>query len=161
MRARHAVIVVAGLALSVLAAACSSSPRQQDASSVTMAYCGTKAQVRPTIVSVICETDDITARKLAWSAWGKPAATAIGTAVVDLCAFEDCATGSYSTYPIVLVASKIVSCPRHGRAYSRLQYVFVGTSPFQDVPANVSFKNFLAAPGRPKPPRNQTVSLAC
>jgi hypothetical protein len=161
-RAVRAVVAAACLALPLLLGACSHPGRPGNASAaVTLAYCGNKAQVRPTVVSVICLTNDITARRLAWSAWGKPAATAIGTAVVDLCAFEDCHSGDYTPFPIVLVASKIVTCPRHRRAYSRLQYVFVGTSPFQGVRASVSFKHFIAGPGRPGPPRNQTVSLGC
>ena len=39
--------------------------------------------------------------------------------------------------------------------------VIVGTSPFQGVPANVSYRNYISGPGRPKPPRNQTVGLSC
>jgi hypothetical protein len=42
-----------------------------------------------------------------------------------------------------------------------LQYVFVGPSPFQGLPAHLTFRNFMAGPGRPHPPKNQTVSLAC
>ena len=38
---------------------------------------------------------------------GRPVATAAGTAVVDLCAMEDCHTGSYQSAPIVLIASAI------------------------------------------------------
>ena len=57
--------------------------RQQEANA---AHCGLDQ----------CHTKDIIARKLAWSAWGKPTATAIGTAVVDLCAYEDCHSGDYS-----------------------------------------------------------------
>jgi len=75
-----------------------------------MANCGVSPQVKPTVVNVICGTTDITARKLAWSAWGKPVATAVGTAVVDLCAFSDCHTGSYQAVPIVVVASRIGRC---------------------------------------------------
>jgi hypothetical protein len=128
---------------------------------VTISYCGGSQQPRPSDVNVICTTNDITARSLTWSSWGKPFAVASGTAVVDLCSFEDCHMGLYSSFPIVVVASKIVSCSKNTRAYSRLQYVFVGRSPFQDVPANISFKHFVSGADRPGPPRNQTVSLTC
>jgi hypothetical protein len=128
---------------------------------VTISYCGGTAQPRPSVVNVICTTNDIMARNLTWSSWGKPFAVASGKGVVDLCSFEDCHTGLYSTFPIVIIASKIVSCAKNTRAYSRLQYVFVGRSPFQDVPANISFKGFVSGAARPGPPRNQTVSLAC
>src|SRR5215471_4138113 len=131
------------------------------AARVTMANCGDGPQVEPTVVNVICQTNDITARRLTWSAWKKPVATAIGTAVVDLCSFSDCHTGSYASVPIVLVASKIGRCGKGTRAYSRLQYVFVGRSPFAGLPANVSFSNFMTGASRPGPPHDQTVSLTC
>ena len=62
---------------------------------------------------------------------------------------------------ISLTIASLRACPGGTKAYSRLQYVFVGTSPFPGLPAHLSFRNFMAAPGRPHPPRNQTVSLAC
>jgi hypothetical protein len=157
------VVAAVGVALPLLLlTACShATPSRNLSTTVTMAYCGTSSQARPNSISVVCGTNDIFARNLTWSAWGKPTATAIGTAEVDLCAFEDCHSGDYNPFPIVLVASKIVNCPQHRRAYSRLQYVFVGTSPFQGVPANISFKNFIAGPMRPEPPLNQTVGLSC
>jgi hypothetical protein len=111
-------------------------------------------------VDVICVTGSITARSLTWSAWGKPVATAVGTAVVDLCAYSDCHTGNYRSFPIVVIASRLVSCSKNTHAYSRLQYVFVGHSPFQGVPANMKFTNFMDAASRP-PPGNQTTSLTC
>jgi hypothetical protein len=161
--ARSTRAVVATLVFPLLLlAACSHSARPAAVpASVKLAYCGGQPQLRPDVVEVICTTDDITARHLTWSGWGKPFATASGTAVVDLCAFEDCHSGTYSPFPIVVIASKIVSCAKHTRAYSRLQYVFVGSSPFADIPANISFKGFISGAGRPGPPRNQTVSLTC
>jgi hypothetical protein len=161
-KAVRTVVAAGCMLLPLWLAACGHPDRSGNSSAaVTLAFCGGKAQPRPTVVNVICQTNDITARKLAWTAWGKSAATAIGTAVVDLCAFEDCHTSDYTPVPIVLIASKIATCPRHQRAYTRLQYVFVGKSPFQGVPADVSFKHFISGQGRPGPPRNQTVSLAC
>lgn len=59
------------------------------------------------------------------------------------------------------IASKPVRCGRDPQAYSRLQYVFVGGSPFAGLPANVTSSNYISAPGRPIPPANQTVSLTC
>jgi hypothetical protein len=81
--------------------------------------------------------------------------------VVDLCSFSDCHNSDYTTAPIVVIASRLRACPGGTKAYSRLQSVFVGTSPFQGLPAHVSFRNFMDAPDRPHPPENQTVSLAC
>jgi len=88
-------------------------------------------------------------------------ATAIGTAVVDLCAFSDCHTGSYQAVPIVVVASKIGRCGHGTQGYLRLQYMFVGRSPFAGLPANVKFSNFMTGAARPGPPHDQTVSLTC
>jgi hypothetical protein len=150
------------LLLLLLVAACNpAAPTGRAAAPVTMADCGSGLHARPALIQVICQSDAITARSLAWSGWGKPVATAVGVAVVDLCAFEDCHTGSYNSVPIVMIASKIVNCPRQARAYSRLQYVFVGRSPFSGLPANMNFSNFMFGTGRAGPARNQTVALGC
>jgi hypothetical protein len=44
----------------------------------TLPFCGSDPQMMPTVVQVVCNTDDITARNLVWTAWGKLAATANG-----------------------------------------------------------------------------------
>lgn len=137
---------------------------------VLMTDCNGLRHTQPGIVNVVCESDAITARSLRWSDWGRPFATASGTAVVDLCAFTDCHTGSYNAYPIVLIASKPVTCPG-GKAtgpgtpkqvYSRLQYVFVGHDPFATLPLNgLAIRNSMFGSHRPGPPHNHTVSLPC
>ena len=148
--------------LVLLPTACTQqAPSRTPPPSATMAFCGGSAQARPTVVEVICQTNDITARNLIWSGWGRPVATATGTGVADLCAAEDCHTGDYASDPIVLVASDLARCHGGSRAYQRLQYVFVGTSPFQGVSASQDFSDFMAAPGRPGLPANQTVRLSC
>jgi hypothetical protein len=159
--------VLAFLALTALAA-CSGSPgaagsdsRPGAGHSLTIAYCGGHRQVRPTTINIICGANDITAQRLVWSGWGSSFAAGRGTAVVDLCSFEDCHMGQYSGYPIVVVASQPKSCSPGQRAYARLQYVFVGKSPFQGLPAHLSFKNYVTGAARPGPPPNQTVSLDC
>lgn len=131
------------------------------ATRITLSDCGASPQVRPSVVSVICLTNDITARRLTWSAWGKPVATASGTAVVDLCAFSDCHNSSYQNFPIVIITSHIKHCGTAARAYSTMQYVFVGRSPFAGPPIKMNFANFITGPARPGPPRNQTVRLSC
>lgn len=128
---------------------------------VTMSFCGYSSQVRPDVVVVVCQTADITARDLKWIAWGKPTATATGKATVDLCAYQDCHTGAYSTVPIRLIASKIVRCAGKTRAYSRLRYVFPSGSPWGAIPANLNTSGFISGPDRALPPANQTVSLGC
>jgi hypothetical protein len=161
VRARLAGTATALAIPLLLLAGCSHASSARAARPVTAALCGSGPQARPDVVEVVCGTDDITARNLAWSAWGKPVATATGTAVVDLCAMEDCHTGSFQAAPIVVIASGIRTCPRHRRAYSRLQYVFVGRSPFQGLPSGATSQNFMTGAGRPALPGNQTVSLAC
>lgn len=129
---------------------------------ITMTDCNGLSHARPQIVTVVCESDAITARQLTWSAWGKPAATAIGTAVVDYCAWEDCHTATYSAYPIVVIASKIVTCAKGRPVYSRLQYTFVGRSPFAGLPTkHLGIRNSMFGSHRPGPPHNETVSLPC
>ncbi len=131
------------------------------AAPVTMSFCGSDPAVQPAAVEVVCFTTDITARNLAWQAWGKPTATAKGSAVVDLCSFEDCATGLYSTVPITLTVSKIERCGKNVRAYSVLRYAFPGGSPWAGLPSNLRTSSYQAASDQPLPPANQTVSLTC
>ena len=131
------------------------------APAVTMSFCGTAPQSTPTVLDVICNTDDITARNLVWTAWGKPTATAKGTAEVDLCAYEDCHTGAYSSVPIKLIASKIATCAGNKRTYTTLRYVFADGSPWAGVPADMTTSGYMAGPNRTLPPANQTVGLGC
>jgi hypothetical protein len=154
--------LVAALALALLAACSSSSPASPGAGkALTIAYCGGHRQVRPTSINIICGANDITAQRLDWSGWGTKVATARGSAVVDLCSFEDCHMGQYFGYPIVVIASKPETCAPGQPGYARLQYVFVGRSPFQGLPAHLSFKHYMVGADRPGPPPNQTVSLTC
>jgi len=126
-----------------------------------MSFCGGHPQPAPSVVDVICDTDDITARDLAWTAWGKPTATADGRAVVDLCAYEDCHTGAFGTVAIKLIASQITACPGKRRAYTTLRYVFVHGSPWPGIPADLNTSGYIAGAHRILPPRNQTVGLTC
>jgi len=128
---------------------------------VTLSYCGGDGQPEPGIVEVVCNTDDITARNLAWTAWGKPTATARGVAVVDLCAYEDCHTGSFGTVPIRLIATRIGACGASTRAYLTLRYVWTDGSPWPGVPADMSTAHYMVGSDRPLPPRDQTVGLTC
>jgi hypothetical protein len=165
MRASRAGAVVAGVTMLMLLLSACGHPAQAPSPTppppATMAFCGGSAQTRPAVVEVICSTNDITARDLTWTGWGRPVATASGTAVVDLCAAEDCHTGEYASAPVVLVASGLARCGRKQQGYLRLQYVFVGTSPFQGLTDDQNFSGYIAAPGRPALPVNQTVRLTC
>jgi hypothetical protein len=161
MLARVTRIAAVALALPLLLTACAQAGPTSSPAPVKMTDCGAPGQRQPSTIQVVCQSDDITARDLRWSAWGKPVATAIGVAVVNLCAVEDCHTQLYNPRPLVIIASKLVSCPHGTRVYSRLQYVFVGHSPFQGVPAHMNFSGFISGAGRPGLPANQTVSLTC
>ena len=96
MLARMTRIAAAALVLPLLLTACAQGRPTAAPASVRLADCGAPGQRQPSIIQVVCETDDITARNLRWSAWGKPVATAIGVAVVNLCAVEDCHTQLYN-----------------------------------------------------------------
>jgi hypothetical protein len=155
--------LMAALALVALAACSGSSgttAAHASGRALTIAYCGGRPQVQPKSINIICGANDITAQRLVWSGWGGKFATARGNAVVDLCSFEDCHMGQYFGYPIVVVASKPQTC-KGQQGYARLQYVFVGKSPFQGLPAHLSFKHYMVGANRPGPPPNQTVSLTC
>jgi hypothetical protein len=127
---------------------------------VTLGFCGSSPQVRPDVVMVVCNTNDITAENLTWSDWGKPTATANGSAVVDLCSYEDCANPDDILVPIEVTVSKIMKCGKNAHAYSTLRYIFPNGSPFRDVPASV-IENESSSYGESVPPANQTVRLTC
>lgn len=129
--------------------------------SVTLGFCGSNLQVMPDVVLVVCNTDDITARNLVWSGWGKPTATAKGSATVNLCAYTDCAAGDYVSVPIEVTASKIVACSKKMRAYSVLRYKFPDGSPFKGLTAGDTGPGVFGGQNEPVPPVNQTVSLTC
>ena len=78
-----------------------------------------------------------------------------------MCAYEDCHTGTFSTLPIRLIASRIAACAANKRAYTTLRYVFADGSPWAGVPANTDTSGYIAGPDRTLPPRNQTVGLSC
>jgi hypothetical protein len=144
----------------LLLTACSQAARPSPPP-VSMGYCGSNLQVKPNVVLVVCNTDDITATNLKWSDWGNSTATAKGNATIDVCAYSDCHDGAYSFVPIEMIASKIVGCTKQKRAYSTLRYVFPDGSPWPGIPADTNMSNSIASPNRPLPPKNQTVSLTC
>jgi hypothetical protein len=129
--------------------------------SVTLAFCGGSGQPAPDVIDVVCNTDDITARNLHWTSWGKPTATATGNAVIDLCAYTDCHTGSFGSVAIKLTATGIGGCGDGRRAYMTLRYTFPHGSPWGSIPADVSAQHFMVGSDRPLPPHDQTVAMAC
>jgi hypothetical protein len=155
LRAGKPAVVVVALMFPLLLTACSHAAKPVPPS-VMLGFCGSTLQVKPDVVLVVCNTNDITARNLTWSGWGEPTATAKGSAVVNLCAFSDCANGNYVSVPIEMAASKIVHCSKNTRAYSTLRYVFPGGSPFRGMPS-VAYSPVFGT----VPPENQTVSLTC
>jgi hypothetical protein len=156
MSLRAGKTTAVAVALSFLLLAACSHAAKPVLPPVMLGFCGYTLQVKPDVVLVVCNTNDITARNLTWSDWGAPTATAKGTADVDLCAFGDCANADYEPFPIELAASKIVHCPKNTRAYSTLRYAFPGGSPFRGMPS-AGYSPGLGT----VPPANQTVSLTC
>jgi len=157
-------VAAIGLLAATCIAGCSQSARPAPGPArpaVTLSFCGGDGQPAPAVVDVVCNTDDITARNLRWTSWGQPTATAVGDAVVDLCAYEDCHTGSFGAVAIRLEVTGIAGCAGGRRAYMTLRYVFPQGSPWPGVPADVSTEHYMSASGRPLPPHDQTVSLAC
>jgi hypothetical protein len=159
-RSARAVVAVLALVPVLLAGCAHAASAARGPAAARLPDCGGDPQVRPAEVVVICSVNSIDAGHLTWSAWGKPVAVGLGSAVVDLCAYEDCHTGTFSSYPIVLIASKMVSCTGGIRSYSRLQYTFVGNSPFQGVPATMKIPQSWVGSSRPTL-GNQVVSRPC
>lgn len=147
--ARYASSLTVLLALVVaLTTACSHAAASNGATSMRLADCGGNPQTRPQVVVVTCSSTDITAHNLKWQSWGSKIATATGYAVVNVCAFSDCHTGAYGSFPIVVVASGTTACPGGAHGYSRIQYLFVGASPFANLPAHMKVPpTFFGKPG--------------
>lgn len=158
------VAVAAALTTALALTACGPAAKSaQAAKPVTMRNCSDSGrQAKPDLISVICSSDAITARSLTWSKWGARVATATGTATVNWCAFEGCAMGEYDNYKVVMIASKIVKCPKGGQQYSRMQYVFVGDEdPFASLPKKFKLTGEFFGSHSPGPANNNTVSLPC
>lgn len=153
-------MIVAIVAFPLLFLAACSSAARPTPPPVTLGACGGSPQVRPDVIVVVCNVNDITAENLTWSDWGKPTATAKGSATVDLCSYEDCASGDYVSVPIDVSVSKIMRCAKNAQAYSTLRYAFPHGSPFRGVPAAVIAEES-STYGESVPPANQTVSLTC
>ena len=158
--ARKTRVIVAILAFPLLLLTACSDATRPIPPPVTLGSCGSSPQVRPDVIMVVCDTNDITAENLTWSDWGKPTATAKGSATVDLCAYEECASGDYISVPIEVAVSKIMHCAKNTQAYSTLRYMFPNGSPFRDVPAAVIARES-STYGESVPPANQTISLTC
>lgn len=118
-----------------LATACSHAAASSGgAASMRLADCGGSPQTKPDVVVVTCSSTDITAHNLKWQNWGGSVATATGYAVVNVCAYNDCHTGAYASYPVVLAAFGKTACPQGRHGYASIEYMFAGKSPFQDLP---------------------------
>jgi hypothetical protein len=160
-RTRAAVAAALFALLALTACSQAAKPVPPPPPPVTLGFCGSNLQVMPDVVLVVCSTDDITARNLVWSGWGKQAATAKGSATVNLCAYTDCAGGDYISVPIEVTASKIVACSKKTRAYSVLRYKFPDGSPFKGLSPSDTGPGVFGGQNEPVPPVNQTVSLTC
>lgn len=127
LRRNRLLATAAAAVLALMASGCSGSPAAAtSAGPRRLADCAGQPQSRPSEVAVRCADNSLTADHLTWSGWGTPVATATGMAVINTCEFQDCHTGAYASYHVVLVVSGALSCPKGGRAYARIQYMFVG-----------------------------------
>ncbi len=158
---RNTRAIVAFLCFPLLFLAACDGASESGPPPVRISYCGLKPQVRPEVIVVTCTNDSITAINLTWSAWGKPKATAKGSAQIDLCAYAymDCAQGDYTSVPIVVFASQIRKCSRNAHAYSTLRYTFPHGSPWGQPSKKAEKYQWI--PQNQLPPANQIVSLTC
>ncbi len=159
MRGCRLLGMAAAVAATMLAAGCSghSSGPVTHPAPHRLADCGGTPQVRPDVVVVRCADNSLVARNLKWSGWGTPVATAAGAGTVNLCEFTDCHTGSYAQFPLVVVLSGALRCPKGGLAYARIQYVFVGH--FDAWPASITHQIVARPCGNVPPAPEQEASI--
>ena len=137
MRPRYRLLALVAVVLAVLATGCSSTAKPAaSAAPQRLADCAGTPQSQPSEVAVRCADNSLNADHLTWSGWGTPVATATGMAVINTCEFQECHSGAYASFHVVLVVSGALNCPKGGRAYARIQYIFVGH--FNDWPAGVT-----------------------
>ena len=137
MLRRNRLLATAAAVLALMVSGCSGSPAAvTPAAPQRLADCAGQPQSRPSEVTVRCADNSLTADHLTWSGWGTPVATATGMAVINTCEFQECHSGAYASFHVVLVVSGALNCPKGGRAYARIQYIFVGH--FNDWPSSVT-----------------------
>lgn len=146
---RASALTIAIALLATMVAACSHAAASPGpASNRRLADCGGNPQTKPQVVVITCSNQAITVHDVNWSAWGGKVATGTGSAIVNVCAFQDCHTGAYGSYPVVVVASGAVACRGGVSGYGRIQYMFVGTSPFANLPPHMKVPAaFFGKPG--------------
>jgi len=110
-----AISLAAGLSILLLAVPIAAASRP-----VTFRANGGPAQVRPATLYA-SPTNGPFAKRLDWSGWGKPRATATGTTYYDTCE-PNCSEGYHSTSGEVIL-SGIHSCEGHLR-YSLLRIIY-------------------------------------
>jgi hypothetical protein len=124
------IIAVVGVAL--VASSCGGSATNPSA----IPDCRGHLHVKPQEIVLACADANFSAARLTWTGWGQATAYAQGLAGYNDCS-PSCAAGGYRFYPVVLIADGRQQCSRT-TAYARIQYAFIGTSPFPtDAPGAV------------------------
>lgn len=86
--------------------------------------------MRPQKVILTCADANSWIEKIRWQDWGQPAAFGSGTIVANPCV-PYCAAVPVAKFvhaPVVVVVSRLASCPGGYRAYTRLVYAFPGNT---------------------------------
>jgi hypothetical protein len=117
------------LILAATVSAWVATPARAQTPEVTLPSSCTDQVVAPARVILTCGDAGLIAESLVWTGWGADAATATGTASVNLCE-PSCAEGERKEFPVALTASERRDCDYGRPQYTLVTYSFPAASPF-------------------------------
>ncbi len=105
---------------------------------IALPNCLGKPVITPRQVTLSCGDAGFSVDRLRWTGWGESFAAGRGRARVNDCD-PSCADGQVHVFPAVLIASERQTCSGGTRAYRKIEYAFIGLSPFPpDAPGTTA-----------------------
>jgi hypothetical protein len=114
-------------------------------STIALPDCLGHPVVKPTSVTLACADANFRIEHIQWTGWGESFAAGKGTAVVNDCE-PSCAGGHFHNYPMLLIVTGRQTCPSGRSAYEKIEYAFVGNSPFPKATAENATQDVACKP---------------
>jgi len=123
------VLAICVAAIAVLSTAFYPGFARAASTTMALANCLGKPEVKPKDVTLACGDGNFRVEKIQWTGWGEAFAAGMGTATVNDCQ-PYCAAGHFHNYPAVLIVNGTQRCPNGQKAYAKVTYAFIGRSPY-------------------------------